>query len=472
MGQLSHWPLEREDAGKLPPSVSLLHITELLLRCCGDGPTFQFVFIGVGSAVCCVFGFPTEVRGTPWGSVKFLDFVREHLVTSKSSVSFDALIEYDNLRNTKQGAANGDQSSSVDHVTNGAKTGREKQRLAIDLALCAAATHPSLTLNQLLREVSQCKFDSSHSASPPEKTGKKLEGGSDLPTFQVICDCLLSCALSFDADRCVSNGPTCTADAARLSLDTVWYAMASHVVVAEMSARRKGRELGCYSLFSLRSSRPSDTAGVASTRRFGVGWFQQLWQGASRTRNSDLVESCEGTGSWTGRCPFSSCCGDDLHVDATQTLRFLSQLNGGPKPLVCDDADTDGGCFHFGAKRRAKSQGLLDPPVFTNQTIVFPISAVGEQYGAMALPTFDAGAEEGFPAVTAFYFVSLEMMKGTTRDAVVQDVVLLEGDKVASEDDVMAVLQKKRTTPDMEPLSACHQLVTYLLEDVWRYNTS
>ncbi|KEG14332.1 hypothetical protein DQ04_00521170 [Trypanosoma grayi] len=449
MDRLSRWSIERDTS---TPAL-LVHVCELLLRCRKEGLMMKFVFVSVGSAVSCVLGFLAVNEGTLWSAETWLQFVKTHLATQRTSVMLSNIIEaeYDGIDDDDGGAV----GDAVDIEPSGKENVGE---FTPHLLLCVASLHPTPWFHRILHEMHRVE-ESTPKAALMGANGTRSK--STPHSAGVSCNCLPLFVRRTKKGSAPRRFIWHT-DAADLPLDMAWCVAASHIVRAEAEVCSKGYAAGHHSLFSMLCDTAEDHG---STQRYGVGWFQHCWRTASCARNAGDDHNGSGVECYSG-CSHSSTA----QVNPTKLLCGLSSIGGGPRASVHYEVRERGGCF---PSRRPKVSAHTDDdaPVFTSQATVFPYSLLFEEDNGNG-PVLAEEVDEG-RWMTAFYAVGRHCMKGASRETLLQEMLLVEGDQAEREENVAELLgQQHRSASNDESFAACRQAACCVLEEVWRYTTS
>ncbi|RNE98186.1 hypothetical protein TraAM80_08927 [Trypanosoma rangeli] len=422
--QLSRWPTEDRPCEQVP----LVHVSELLLKCGKDEVVLHLLFLGVGNAVCCVFAFRTAGEGTLWDAARILQFVNEHLRTSRTALTLDA----------------GEDKSGAEHTWKEAA-----QEFAPHLLLCTASIYPTPWFHSLLYEMNRLEEETPKTVLLG-KNGTPSEG---LPSrLQGSCDCFSLFGRRGKKAASSSTSFVWHRDTVDLPLDVAWCVASSHVVKAEANACNKGSELGHYALFSILSS---GTENAGETGRYCVGRFYHCWRS---TFSLNLVSCTEGSNS--------SHSHYTREADPTKFLQGFSSIGAGPRaPASFEVRDGGGGLFHRGPRLEARDGD--DAPVFASHMMTFPYSLLFEEDEAEEGPQADD--VHGAPHMTVFYTRATHKVKGVACEAVLQEMLLMEGDLTGCEGELVAtLLRQQRSKPISEAFSSCHEAAHRVLEDVWR----
>ncbi|RNF27319.1 uncharacterized protein Tco025E_00511 [Trypanosoma conorhini] len=426
--QLCRWPTEARPSAPAP----LMHVCELLLKCGKDEVVLHLLFLGVGNAVCCVFAFRTAGEGILWDTARLLQFVNEHLRTPRAALTLAA------------GAVGGGAEGTWKEVT---------REFGPHLLLCTASIYPTPWFHRLLYEMNRLEEETPKTAL----LGKNGTPGSAglPPRLQGSCSCFPLFG-RHETKAAASTPFVWHTDTVDLPLDVAWCVASSHVVKAEASACSKGRDLGHYALFSIISS---GTDNTRETGRYGVGWFHHCWRG---TLN------------------LGSCCTDDNdssthshcahEADPTKFLQGFSSIGAGPRaPVLFEVREGGGGLFHRSPRLEARAGD--DAPVFASHMLTFPYSLLFEEDGAEEAPPPDDA--QATPQMTALYTMATHKVKGFACEAVLQEMLLMEGDLTGCEEDLVAtLLRQRRAKPSNEAFLSCHEAARCVLEDVWRGSTA
>ncbi|EAN80498.1 uncharacterized protein TEOVI_000479500 [Trypanosoma equiperdum] len=464
--QLSCWPYDETQSGS-PHPLQLIHVREISLRCCGGSVPFNVVLTSVGSALCCVLGFVVETQGS--GGVmdheRFIQFVRKRLATSRTVVRTGGAIRY--LEGSGHGSAETETLAPVHTAVRPAQGNTDI--FASHLALCVEVSHPTSRFHELLQEINRAEAENLRAAPAGED---EVPTKATAPPSSCACGC--SVCLPFNYKKAGSGGFVWHRDVTTLPLDIMWCVAASHIVVAEAHVRNKIRGAGCHCLFSLICNDDGD-GDVVNSRRYGVGWFQHSWHntlcgqvggkvdgGTIRGKTASLSHNFHNGGGTSS-----------VHVDCLKVLQGLTSLGGGPRASVKYEIKKVGGCSLFRKKPQINMRQKDDKPVFTSRMTVFPLSVLRDDFCDATCSTLDSDEDEA-SVMTAFYTIRRHLIKGTTRDSLVQEVLLLEGDEVGREAEVVALQQQQQqqSKGSCGSFSLFHQAAACILEDVWRYATS
>ncbi|CCD13116.1 unnamed protein product [Trypanosoma congolense IL3000] len=440
------------------PFSQLVHVREFFLRCQEDGVSVRVVLLSIGSAVCCALGFAAEVKtgDGQWDYQTFVRVVEQYLATTRTTINRHAQArEMDS--HTEKGGESNPEAAVV--------AGEGAGDFTAHLLLCAEVTHPTPWFNDLLHEMNCVEAETLRDTLMTNRNATSRVAPSQP---RGTCTC-------FPFTSCSSRKAGCQpfvwhSEAKDLPLDMMWCVAASHIVVAEAHMRRKCFDQGCHTFFSLRSNL-GDGGNVANPKRYGLGWFQYGWRGALRgpISQQDTENKC---GKWLPNLPCNYCNDVKGRVDCTKVLQGLVSIGGGPRPSVTCDAREIEECSLFRQNTQSKlRQADSTMPLFDSRATIFPIAVLQDEFCEAAGHTsFAEDREGGYDVMTAFYTIGRGVIKGTTRDALVQEVFLFEGDQIGRESEVTS-LSQHRYRENSSSLAILHQAVSCIIEDVYRTAT-
>ncbi|EAN87648.1 hypothetical protein C3747_12g326 [Trypanosoma cruzi] len=425
--QLSRWPTERSLSKQTP----LIHVCDLLLKCGKDGLVLNLVFLGVGNAVSCVFAFRTAGEEAFWDAAVLLRFIKEHLRTPRAALRLGA------------GTDDGDDDEEEEEAT----MKKEAREFAPHFLLCTASIYPTTWFHRLLYEMNKLE---------EEAPKTFLQGTNDVsngklpPRLHGTCDCLPF--FGQHGKKTVKSTPfVWSTDTVDLPLNIAWCVASSHIVKEEANACSEGREMGHYALFSILSGIAGNEGELG---RYGVGWFNHCW------RHTSIV----GTRGDKENGVFDYYT---TEADPTKFLGGLASIGGGPCAPGFYEVREGGGCF-FRQASRFEARAGDDGPFFTSKLVTFPYSLLFEGNGAEDDARTDE--ENGGHLMTALYTMNTHKVKDAECNALLQEMLLMEGDLTEWEEELIETLRRRQhRSPSVNAAFAlCHEAARCVLEDVWR----